>query len=176
MAAVTRNADENRKYARVLPTVYFNEGISTITMVNKRVYIVPIQIPYMVIIDRLAYTLDTVSAGNVRMGLYRDNGDTPVGGALVVESGSVAKAGTGRKQEVTIPNTQLTPGLYWLAVLSDESTTIIYRCDGAYGTGGTLLACYYDIGAYGALTNPCPAITLSNVADFSGYVRVLMVP
>jgi hypothetical protein len=136
----------------------------------------PIQISVTLTIDRIAVIWGGTTAGNARIALYRDNGDTPVGGALVVQSASIAKAGTTRKQEFTIAATQLTPGLYWIAIQSDENTSKFERIDLAYEAGGTLTGYYYTLGGYGVFTNPCPASAATAAICPGGYVRVASIP
>jgi hypothetical protein len=112
------------------------------------------------------------------VGIYRDNGDTPVGGAVVVQSASIAKSGTNRTQEFTVATTSLQPGLYWIALVSDENTTKFDRYGvSEFFTGGTFFAAYYDRGGgYGALTDPCPAITALTSMALHAFVRVASVP
>lgn len=56
----------------------------------------------------------------VRMGIYADNGGTPVGGALVLDAGTVAVGAIGN---VTIAiNEPLAPGLYWLVAVQVSAT------------------------------------------------------
>jgi hypothetical protein len=102
-------------------------------------------------------------------------GDTPVGGAVVVQSASIAKSGTSRAQEFTIVDTQLLPGLYWVAVRSSEATSKYTRHDLVnWITGGTLIPRYYDA-AYGVLTDPCPAVNA--LTECPGiYVRIKSIP
>lgn len=144
------------------------------TMVANRVYLIPLEVEYAlgVTVDRVLLIYDTPVAGNVRAGIYEDNGETPVGGALMVDSGSVAKTGTYQKQEVTIAETFLPRGLHWLAVQSDEATT--KYCRNILGVAGTLRTYQYDPVGY-AFTDPCPAVAASNNLPVLG-VRVAHIP
>lgn len=169
------DADHPRPYRRYIHSAeLWGTAFTGTLFVTGRVYVAPIQIPVTLTIDRLGWIQDNVSAGNVRNGLYRDMGDTPVGGALVVESASIAKAGTLRKMEAVIVDTQLSPGLYWRAIRSDENTSTFAAHGVSYPLGGSLLGGYYDA-AYGAFTNPFPAITPNNNAP-GQYVRVRSIP
>jgi len=147
------------RYIRYLKNMFCWHSNLTVTFVEKRVYLTPIEVPVRMSVDRVIVPFTTPVAGNIRAGIYRDNGNTPQDGALIVESASVAKAGTNQKQEIVIAETQLEPGLYWLATLSDESTTVAYRSAGNFTVRGSVLAYYYDLGVYGLMTNPCPVVT-----------------
>lgn len=159
-------------YARTWQT-RFQIG-TPVALVAGRVYMTPIQIPWTMTVDRVFVWYTTPVAGNMRAGIYADNGGTPVGGALQVESASIVKSGTWRQQEFTIVATQLTPGLYWLPVVSDEATTKAYP-SGLEAIGGTLLDYFYDF-AYGPLTNPCPASADALGAGIGKGVRVSSSP
>lgn len=145
---------------RYLPPIFnFNCNFS-LTVVTARVYLTPIQVPVRMTVEAIAAAMVGTSAGNRIAGIYKDNGNTPVGGALVVESASDAKVGTYQRDEISIADTQVEPGIYWLAYESDEATSILMSDAAGFTVGGTLQNCYYDRGGgYGALTNPCPAIT-----------------
>lgn len=168
--------DKPTQFRRYISSIELMGIGSAQAFVTARCYLAPVQIPVNLTIDRLGWLQDAVSAGNVRMGIYRDMGDTPLGGALVVESASVAKAGTARKMELTIAATQLSPGLYWVCVQSDEATSSFTMGSQDMSNGGTILTCQYDRGGgYGAFTNPCPAIT-TNAGVAIQFVRVKSIP
>jgi len=90
---------------------------SVVTATAQTLYLIPIDIPVRLTIDKIGWVNSTVTTGNLKVGIYPDNGDTPDGSALTVVSASIAAAGNTQKQEGTIADTQLTPGLYWLALL-----------------------------------------------------------
>jgi hypothetical protein len=129
-------------------------------------------------INKIGIQWGSVSAGNARVGIYRDNGGTPVGGAVVVQSASIAKSAAFLGQEFAIATTKLTKGLYWIAVESDEATSKFYRCGTAFFDPPAFNATgYYDRGGgYGVLTDPCPAVTASNANVPFAYVIVYSVP
>jgi len=147
------------QYLRYLTPV-FPYRYSTLTMTANRCYLMPIQVPIRLTVDRICIPWAGTVAGNIRAGIYKDNGETPEGGDLLVESASVAKSGTNRLQEITITDTQLDAGLYWVAIQGDESTTEVERSTGRYYHNGALQEYYYDLGAYGPFTDPCPAVTV----------------
>lgn len=126
-----------------------------------RVYLCPIDIMWPVMVDRVIYKIGIVTNGNLRAGIYRQGAtaDSPAGGVLAVESASVAMGAAFALQAVTIADTLLTPGQYFVALQWDNNVGTfeeIYDESLAY-------VFYYDRGGgYGAFTSPCPAITGHN--------------
>jgi len=150
-------------YMKYMMPVFHIRADDTVTVATARCYLAPIEVRVRVTVDRIVVGWRTPAVGNVRAAIYKDNGDTPEGGALVVESASVAKVGTWQKQEIVIASTVLEPGLYWLSIQSDENTSVVDSEVDGIAQGGTLNAKYYDRGGgYGAFTNPCPAVTLTS--------------
>ncbi len=130
-----------------------------------RVWVVPIDVPWPVIIDRIIYQVGSVSAGNVRVGLYREGEtvDSAAGADLVVESASVAQSAAGYIQMVTVTATILTPGQYF-GVIQGSNTTGTYQQ--SYDSA-LLFASYYNrTGGYGAFTDPCPTLTGDYITPF----------
>jgi len=153
-------------FKRFWKPIYNSDVRATVTVTTARVYLIPIEVLVRCTVDRImVHQYEGTVAGNCRVGIYKDGTtpDLPDGGALVVESASVAKAGINQKQLITIADTVLEPGLYWLAYESDENTTIISSERGIFGIDPGHR--YYDRGGgYGALTNPCPATTGGNIS------------
>jgi len=136
------------------------------------VKLMPIQIPWTVTVDRVVLDI-RVSAGNVCVGIYRNNGNQPDGGALVVESASLGAGGLGWTH-YTIASTQLTRGLYWLAYNNSNGTLQCNNPGAGQNNGGTLFARSYNL-AFGAFTNPCP-VTIASAIVSVGWVRVASIP
>jgi len=128
--------------------------------IATRIYLGEIQVPFTVTIDRLFYVVGGAQNGNIRMGLFRDNGDDPSGGVLVVESASVAQGVVNQQQVVAVADTLLTPGRYWVALQTDDGAATFMRYFD--GTGATARL-YTRGGAYGPFENPCPAAALDSV-------------
>lgn len=120
-----------------------------------------IEVPWKVLVDRLIYQVGAVSAGNVRAGLYREGPtiDIPDGGSLVVESGSEAQGAISVVQALTIPETILTPGRYYLGVMGDDVTGQIRTTYGSAYSGVAYPRYYNRVAGYGSFTNPCPVTT-----------------
>lgn len=134
---------------------------------------VPMQVPFTMTLDRIGYVCGAAPSGNARCAIYHDNGDMPDGGALIVETASVAMVA--RKNELTIADTQLTPGLYWLAYQGDDVPTI-FGPHTSQCPGGTLFCRSADGGiGYGAFPDPAPA-TVDDTEVAWQFVRVKSVP
>ena len=117
------------------------------------VYLMPLTISQTCIVDQIIYFVAATALGNVRLGIYREGTppDLPDGGALVVESASVAQPGTNRFHFVPIANTVLIAGRYWIAIQGDAVGT--FR--GVFDAASSILRSFALV--YGAFTNPCPA-------------------
>jgi hypothetical protein len=163
------------RYMRYLTSPWGFADVS-LAMATAIVYLSPIEVPYTMTVDRICAPWYTPVAGNVKATIYRDAGDTPQGGAVVVSAGSVAKTGTYRKQEILIADTQLLPGLYWIGLVSDEATTMP-TCFGPSQLGsGAVNGHSYDLVAYAnAFTDPCPAVAAAGYVP-SCFFRVKSVP
>lgn len=141
-----------------------------------RVYLVPYQARVTQTVEAIGWCSGAVAAGNYITGIYEDNGDTPVGGAVIVESPSAAVPGANQLVESTILATQIDPALYWLAVEFDDNTNTARRIDGSVKQGGTLETHFYlRAMGYGALTDPCPATTTQQHNPWQ-YLLIASVP
>lgn len=180
MTKMRAAAARERFYKRIISNLEFlsSSDSDSPAMAIGSVWLAPLQILVAMTIDRIGVAWGGTVAGNAIVGLYRDNSDTPVGGVVVVQSASIAKAGTTRKQEFAIADTKLTPGLYWIALESDEATSKFVRFQNSWERGGSLFGCYYirGGGVYGALTDPCPAVNVTAAYGLGGYVRVKSIP
>jgi len=175
MSARTRASSPGTQthYARMIWDLLSQVSASATVRGPDLLYLVPFQISVRMTIDRAACTVWTVAAGNIRMGIYRDNGGLPDGGALLAEGGPQAAVASS-KNEVVTPTIQLEPGLYWLALLNDDALCNFVCTERNTGTGGTLTA-RSVAAAFGALPNPCP-VTAEEWYAPVGYVRVASVP
>lgn len=87
---------------------------------NQAVYI-PFGVTRTVTAYRAFVYNGTAVSGNFDIGIYDS------AGARVVNSGSTAQSGTSANQEVDIADTQLTPGLYYMALVFDNTTATTFR-------------------------------------------------
>lgn len=145
-------------YARYLRSSFLGlyNPLSIAFGIAGRINIVPIDVAWAVVIDKIIYVVGSVAAGNVRLGIYRQGAeDTPRAGALVVESASVPQAAVHTIQMVSVADTLLTPGQYYLAIQGDNATGTLWRY---YDTGCSFAWRYDRGGGYGAFTTPCPEV------------------
>jgi len=161
-------------YFRYIHLLQSKHAAGNNNVTAARVYLQMIQIPVEMTIDRIAHCV-VVQNGNIIRGIYEDNGLTPAGGALVVESASVALGAAGW-DEITVADTTLAEGLYWLALESDDATANLRRVDSL--SVPTISGHYFYNRAlgYGPLTDPCPAILGPDAYCWMGYLRVASVP
>lgn len=145
-------------YARYLDEV-FAYSTNGVPLPADRMQLVPVQVEHTATLDRLCL-LTQVVFGNVRMAIYQDNGDAPDGGALIVETASIALVAD-TKNELPIALTQLQPGLYWFALNSDNSANAALNHETREARGGTLIP-RNAAQAYGAFPNPCPVTASGN--------------
>jgi len=139
-----------------------------------------IQIPRTITIDRLFWVCDDIgTGGNWRMGIYRDSGVyTPFNQPLLAETASIV-ARTYERNEGTIADLQLAPGIYWLAWIASANQLNPFRISPL-----NIVACglanpvsHVLNWAFGALPNPYPVASTSIglYVPFMG-VRVKTIP
>jgi len=162
-------------YKRILEPIGVNDFGGQNPPAVGRVYLRPYQVEFPMTIDRLALVV-RVANGNGILGVYEDNGDTPAGGALVVESAAIAFVfGV---QEFPIVPVSLVGQLIWIALEGSDATASWGRTGlTAVAANATLDQYFYDRGAFGALTDPCPAVAVYDGAPpWISYMRVASVP
>lgn len=152
------------------PTGYTVGGVTTTL---NRLYAVPLFVPRRVALDRIGVNVTTGSGTGGSLGLLgiyadsTDEGGAP--GVLVSGStGSVATDASGYV-EATISVT-LTPGLYWLAFVTQTAAAFVTVVQGAsqvVGVVGTGASAHNRTGFYGdsvsgALPDPYPATTTTS--------------
>lgn len=142
-------------------------------------YAVPIYIPRRMTIDRLGVNINPGEAGkSIRIGIYRGDGVLGVAGTRLLDSGEISIAASGVK--LASINITLQQGEHWCALITNCSavtcnviTTAIMAS--RLGTSITDLNVVYagvsGAQAYGALPNPCPALT-TDVKRINFKVRV----
>lgn len=138
-----------------------------------RVYLAPIRVKHTMTIDGIGVSIGVFNAADrYYAGIYPDDGvknnHKPDGQALIVSSPSISPVGfvNGIINFFEIPSTQLTSGLYWAAYELNTARTYYNMGAGRSNfmnliIGGVGTRCMdtrgYDLGAYGALADPCPA-------------------
>lgn len=126
-----------------------------------RVYLLLFDVERTTTVDGITIQNVATVAGNVTVGIYGPipTEETCAGAALKANSADTALSGTNAPQFVpfTAP-VKLAKGRYYMAIeYSDVTHTFLRGTNTSLITGWTQ---YYDrASGYGALTDPCPAIT-----------------
>lgn len=134
-------------------------GISGVGTVG-RVYMCEFEVTENMIVDAIAFYNHATIAGNVTVGIYGPivTEETPLNSPLLVESASTAHAGANAVQIISITETSLKIGRYYVAAEFSDGTATFGRLNIYPIVNGW--TGYYDRGGgYGALTDPCPATT-----------------
>lgn len=138
------------------------------TVTAGQVNLVPFVLPYNCWLSKLGIPIENTSAGNITMGIYEDKGLTPLAGALLATTASSALgADANELKEFSLTSLKfLKKGLYWLASeFSDATTVVFYHHYGfSVATIAGIMKDWHYHQAYGALTDPCPALTADNSA------------
>jgi hypothetical protein len=152
--------------------VYEGGAAATNTLLTTaRVYLQQIELIRDIKIDAIIVNNGGPVSGNLRVAIYGPvslTTDTANGASLIVESDSVAQAGT--NQIVSLTETTLTAGKYYIALQADNNTGFYLRKSSAGSANG--LVGYYDrSGGYGAFTNPAPSFTAATNPVVGMYLR-----
>lgn len=94
---------------------------STAALQVNLIYLTPFRVLGYTALTRIGFEVTTAVAGNARLGIFSVN-STCDGGTLVLDAGTVSTGTTGIK-EITI-NQTLEPGLYFTALLADNTSTV----------------------------------------------------
>lgn len=136
-------------------------AVTDATPVTGRVLLSQIDVPTDCFVDAIILSVGTVQSGNLTAGIYGPiafNDETCAGAAVVVQSASTAVGSASSAQIISITETFIRKGRYYLALEFDNTTARYFRHgNGEQVTGWGQL--YDRGGGYGALTDPCPAIT-----------------
>lgn len=158
---------------RNYPTVN-SDGTATLMTANSMTAMpIVVGAPHTFTAIAIDFTIVGTAGSVVRLGVYADNGGTPVGGALVQDCGTVI--GTGLGTVSIVVNNALAPGLYWLVAVGQggpvtQPTTI--TPPGTYGmqigifgmagaTTGNNVGYVQTAAVAGALPTPFGAGTLT---------------
>ncbi len=148
---------------------------------DGRVQLTPAWLPRPMTLSHLAIPLQGVGAGDlIRLCVYSDNGFTPQGGKLLLDSGSITPAASA----ANVPNIfqlptplRLGKGIYWLGWMSHNPSTNLISQTASFqplfnDTGNEMMTgCHYiPSGGFGPFIDPCPTVT----RDVFGTVSVIM--
>jgi hypothetical protein len=164
----------NRLGRLVKVGAYFNPWPArtngTAVIAANTLYAHPFLVARALTIDRLGIRVTTAGAALTvaRLGIYSDNGSV-YPGALVKDVGTVAVDAIAVVAAAIAGNQALTPGLYWLALISDGAPTLSYLLH-SYTPNGVNATNFYNeqatyniAQAYGALPDPFPAAASDSV-------------
>lgn len=100
-----------------------NPGTSTVTLAINTLYFYPVIIRKSLTFDGIGVNVGTAGTGaSPRLGIYgRDSNGLPSN--LIIDSGTVDASTTGAKP-LTMSNTTLKAGVYWLAILTNVACGI----------------------------------------------------
>jgi hypothetical protein len=144
-------------------TFPFHTSRGTLASINQdRLFAVPFDIAKPVLVDRIA--IETTVAGTAtcvgRFGIYMNDVDNDIPGALIYGSGTFAlDSGTGIREATSVA-TVLGPGRYWLACVAQVAAGPTVRAitgsmpiaDNSFGVGQQVA--YHRASVTGALPNP----------------------
>lgn len=142
-----------------------NVGVATTSGSSAagRVVVCAFKVEYGLTVSGVQFINVATVAGNITVGIYGPlvTEDICDGSPLIASSTSTAAAGANQSQYIAFSsNVYLQPGRYYVAIEASDATHTFGRV-----TINNLIAGYagsYDRGGgYGALTNPCPAVTPS---------------
>lgn len=152
-------------YRRIIPNYCgMTDAAQTYSLsAAGRVWLFPIDLRFTANIDRLGVAWVASQSCNFRLGLYEDAGDTPATGNLIVQTGSTAAGPNNRVQLVTVAETLAEYDLAWTAIHHDDLTAAWPSIRGSLAEYCSILGnnphmCRFDQ-VYGALPDPCPAVT-----------------
>ena len=135
-------------------------ALTTGAITANRLYAIPFLVSGTHTYTKIGIYVGTLSAGNVRLGIYNNLDGDVYPGALLLDAGVVDVGSTGLKEVVI--SLQLQPGLYWLALGGSSTPTLraiavagampILGLDNAFNT--TPGIGWYVAFTYAALPNP----------------------
>jgi len=145
----------------ILPLFYGEANITT-SGSDNRVILTEYEIDKLCTLTEIVITHGGTSAGNFICGMYGPvtNADDPTGCPLIAITASTATSGPNTQQTISFTSSvKLGVGKYFLAVQVSSGTTMqLYQTDISYIPDSCKW--YYDA-AYGAIADPCPALSAS---------------
>jgi hypothetical protein len=146
--------------------------------VNGKVHLTPFWIPADGKLDRAGFRVSTPGGAGThfRVGLYADAGRTPQGGKLLFDSGDQDATPAALVKDIAFgANVNVPAGYVWLAIETNDTVIVMTRVGNFLfftDRGSEMLQGCYFTQAYGALPDPCPAVTRDNTAAIFGCLHV----
>ncbi len=157
---------------------FFGDSIGQ-TFVGGRVLLVPFYLPQKALISEISTRISTIGGAgtNLRLGLYKDNGLSPFGGALIQDAGLIAADVLGARTIILQGNISLARGYFWFAIETQDGTVALIRASAnqfwSDHATENLVGCHFDrAGGFGVLPNICPAVSVNSTAQVRASVRV----
>lgn len=156
-------------------------GISTGSTLGTagRVHLTAVPIFYDGITSRATIRVLTAGGAGTKLRIvgYKDNGNTPAGGALLFDSGDIAADSTGVKVVIFSAPITVKAGYIWIGIETQDAVVAFNRYAGnpTWGdlAGEVLVGCQFDNpGGYGAVPAICPAVAGASAVDPVCAVRV----
>lgn len=144
----------------------------------NRVFLTPLAVPRPAIVDKVSMRVTTAGGGatNLRLGIYSDNGNKPDNAKLLAGSANIAADAVGVKTFTLSAPIRVPAGILWIALETADAIVQFKRAANlTYSdiTGEKLAGCRYDLGGFGAFTDPCPATTADEAAAFIAALHIL---
>lgn len=99
-------------------------ALASFAFSTGELYFTPLWVPVAMTVDRISINVQSgIASGTVRLGIYSSNANG-VPASLLLDAGTVATTSSGVK-EATISQA-LTPGIYWLAAVSQTAGATLY--------------------------------------------------
>lgn len=139
------------------------------TGVAGRVFLALMYLPYPSRVSQIIVQIITAGGAGTkfRVGMYLDNGNTPVGAALMIDSGDIDATITGSRVIILATPQDMPAGFHWMC-FETQDAVIQYQ---GYNAGGfpldttqNVFGCSFDQ-AYGALPALCPAVAGNTLAS-----------
>jgi hypothetical protein len=151
-----------KPYLRYIPLLFYQLYTSSAFGTAGRVYLAPVQVPFKCIIDAASYEVGGTSAGSIRIGVYKHTAAymAPDYCPLVCQSDEVPMGTANRMCIVSLPETVLEPGLYWVAIQGSDATGT-FRYAQVYPVDRNNLGGYYfdNPGGFGPYPSVSPFTT-----------------
>jgi len=137
-----------------------------------RVYLELFAVNMPVVVDAISYLVGGTSQGQIRVGIYKATAeDTAAGGTLMVSSAATAQGSTNVPQTLSLANTLLTPGRYYIALhFEDGAGTVLRQSNTNQVNGWTQ---FFDQTFASGLPSTVPAVTNSASVVPGARVRVV---
>lgn len=160
-------------YRRYLWTIGTPGDTVNCTVGHGRMDLVPMEVPVPCVVDAITVAIKGAGAGSLKAAIYANgpSNTNPYSGVLKAETGAVShnNPGTWRPDVLSVDPVFLEPGLYWVGVMSSESTTILDGMANHWTNGWhtALRRRYFYTADYSAdnMEDPCPWVSNAGTSN-----------